>query len=123
MSYISSNDNRFYVANERAYGVVGTGGAFTRIPAVKLTTHQQRNRTERKDKTGSRTFVGYPPGTRRSTTFELRTYMRDWADVKREPAYGPLFQACLGKPAVLGSQMAIGSTPAADRVTFGTPHN
>ncbi len=97
MAYISSNENRFYVALEQSYGQVSADSAFSRIPAVKLTVQQQREKMDRKDKTGSRTFPGYPLGGRRATTFTLSTYMKDWSDQTREPSYGPLFQACLGQ--------------------------
>lgn len=122
MAYISSQDNRFYVASEQSYGLVAASDAFNRIPAVKLTARQQRERTDRKDKTGSRTFVGYPLGGRRATTFELSTYVRNWSDQTREPGYGPLFQACLGRPAAIANPMAVTSAPAANRIVFAGPH-
>lgn len=122
MAYISSNDERFYVAIEQSYGVVNAMSAFNRIPAVKLTALQQRQKTERKDKTGSRTFVGYPVGERRSTTFQLVSYMRDWADQTKEPVYGPLFQACLGTPVAIASQLAVSSTSAPNGIAFASPH-
>ena len=74
-SYISSNDNRFYVAPEAAYGQVSMLSARSRIPAVKLTTKQQLEKANRKDKTGTRTFPGDPSGLRRVTTFGLSTYL------------------------------------------------
>ena len=122
MAYISSNDNRFYVANEPNYGAVAETGAFNRIPAIKLTARQQREKTDRKDKTGSRTFAGYPLGGRRSTTFELRTYMRDWADQTKEPSYGPLFQACLGHPAIITTPVPVSGAPASNRIAFAAAH-
>lgn len=122
MAYISSNDNRFYVANEQSYGVVGASTAFNRIPAVKLTARQQREKTDRKDKTGSRTFAGYPLGGRRSTTFELRSYMRNWADQTKEPGYGPLFQACLGTPAAIANPLSVSATSSPNRVAFAGAH-
>ena|ERR1051326_4918312 len=121
MAYISSNDNRFYVANEQSYGVVGASG-FNRIPAIKLTARQQREKVERRDKTGSRTFAGYPLGGRRATTFELRSYMRNWADQTREPDYGPLFQACLGKPPAIANSLAVSAASSSNRIAFAGAH-
>jgi hypothetical protein len=72
MSYISSNANRFYTALESSYGKVSAITAQQRIPAVKLTTRQQLEMPDRKDKTGSRTFTGVPAGGRRQTQFNLR---------------------------------------------------
>ncbi len=94
-SYISSNANRLYVAAESAYGQVAGISASNRIPAVKLTTQQQSEVRERRDKTGSRTFQGVPAGTRRRTSFALRTYMTNWSQTG-QPGYGPLFEAALG---------------------------
>lgn len=95
-SYISSNANRFYTALESAYGSVPAITAANRIPAVKLAVRQQAEVLDRKDKTGSRTFVGLPSGGRRRTNFELRTYLTSWSPSSGGPAYGPLFQAALG---------------------------
>ncbi len=122
MAYISSNENRFYVALEQSYGLVSASSAFNRIPAIKLTARQQRERVDRKDKTGSRTFVGYPAGGRLATTVEISTYMRNWADQTNEPGYGPLFQACLGLPAAITSPLNISSVTGTNQLAFGTPH-
>jgi hypothetical protein len=122
MAYISSNENRFYVALENSYGLVSASSAFNRIPAIKLTARQQRERVDRKDKTGSRTFVGYPPGGRLATTVEISTYMRNWADQTKEPGYGPLFQACMGLPAAITNPLNISSITGTNQLAFATPH-
>src|SRR5215831_3066318 len=109
-SYISSQANRFYTALESAYGQVGTVQTANRIPALKLLVQQQTESRERKDKTGSRTFAGLPPGGSRRTAFELRTYLTTWQK-SGEPGYGPLFQAGLGAaPQSFGGGTATGST-------------
>ena len=95
MSYILSNNNRYYVALESSYGNVASVTAVNRIPAVTLTAKQQSEKVQRKDKTGSRTFVGNPSGLRTQTSFSLKTYMANWADQTTAPGHGPLFQACL----------------------------
>src|SRR5271155_1140695 len=96
MSYILSNDNRFYVALEGTYGTAAAINASNRIPAVKLTAKQQMEKVQRADKTGSRTFPGNPSGLRTQTSFGLKTYMANWANPSALPPHGPLFQACLG---------------------------
>ena len=58
MSYILSNDNRYYVALESTYGNAATVAAANRIPAVALSIKQQVEKTQRKDKTGSQNFCG-----------------------------------------------------------------
>src|SRR5215471_1214371 len=94
--YISSNNNRVYVALETSYGVVPAVAARNRIPTVKLATRQVPELTNRRDKTGSRTFVGLPNRIRRKTSFQLNTFMTEWTDQTQQPSHGPLFQAAMG---------------------------
>jgi hypothetical protein len=120
-TYISSQANRFYTALESGYGQVGAIQAANRIPALKLMVQQQTETRERKDKTGSRTFPGLPPGGRRRTAFELRTYLTTWQKTG-EPAYGPLFQAGLGgSPQTFHGATASSST-AGGRLGFNGAH-
>src|SRR5579871_1284708 len=100
MGYVSSNNNRFYVTLEGSYGVAGSVTPQNRIPAVKLTAKNTPERLQRKDKTGSRTYAGIPSNIRKTTNFELSTYMTNWADPRTTPAHGPLFQACFGAAAM-----------------------
>jgi hypothetical protein len=123
MSYISSNANRFYVALESSYGQVGTISAANRIPAVKLGITQQLETVKRQDKTGSRTFAGMPPGGRRRTDFDLRTYMTTWQNGQPGPTYGPLFQAVLGAAPTTFAGGTVASSTAAGRLAFQAPHN
>ncbi len=122
MSYISSNDNRFYVAIEQSYGNAGAVTATNRIPAVKLITKQQTEKIQRKDKTGSRTFWGNPGTLRRQTSFQLKTYMATWADQSGVPPYDPLFQACLGSTALPSSGATVASWTPPCTVGFTAPH-
>ncbi|MES1257283.1 MAG: hypothetical protein ABUS51_02590, partial [Acidobacteriota bacterium] len=96
MAYISSNANRWYCAKEDSYGKIPAITAASRIPAVSMSAQQQKEKSERKDKTGSRTWAGLPVGMRRQTSFQLTSYMRDWADYSQLPPHGPLFEAALG---------------------------
>jgi len=121
-SYISSNANRFYTALESAYGQAPTITATNRIPALKLTVRQQFEVTERKDKTGSRTFTGLPPGGRRQTTFELRTLLTNWQQGASTPSYGPLFQAALGAAPAYFAGGTAASTTGNGRLAFAAPH-
>jgi hypothetical protein len=123
--YISSNDNRFYVAAESSFGAVAAVTAENRIPAIRLAARQRIERAERKDKSGGRTFVGIPSGVRRGTTFELATYMTSWANPPgpegTPPPYGALFGAALGgAAAVFGGGTVAG---AGDKtLEFTAPH-
>jgi hypothetical protein len=122
MSYISSNDNRFYVALEQGYGNVAAVATGNRIPAVKLITKQQTDKVQRKDKTGSRTFVGNPSGLRRQTSFQLKTYMSTWSDQSGAPAHGPLFQACFGNSPMQSSGGTVATWTAPSLLGFTVPH-
>ena len=121
-SYISSNANRFYVALESAYGQVASVTSANRIPALKLAVQQRLDNAERRDKTGSRTFTGTPPGTRKNTQWELDTYLTSWDKSKPSPAYGPLFHASLGAPPILFQGAAVGSATTTGQLTFSSAH-
>jgi hypothetical protein len=122
MSYILSNDNRFYVALEQSYGVAAAISASNRIPAVKLTTKQNNEKVQRADKTGSRTFAGYPNGLRLQTSFGLKTYMENWTDSSAFPPHGPLFQACLGGAPTQSAGGTVASASGATTLAFTEPH-
>ncbi|HEV3334578.1 MAG TPA: hypothetical protein VG096_26500 [Bryobacteraceae bacterium] len=121
-SYISSNANRFYTALESSYGSAATVNSQNRIPALKLTVRNQLEVTQRKDKTGSRTFPGLPPGGRRRTDFELHTYLTSWQDTTAGPSYGPLFQAALGGPPIAFAGGTLNASDSSGRLTFSAPH-
>lgn len=122
MAYISSNANRWYCAQESAYGQIAAITAANRIPAVGMTAQLQRAKSERKDKTGSRTWLGLPRGTRTQVGYGMKSYMRDWADMTNLPPHGPVFEAALGAPGALWA----GGTPNAgtqvSSVVFTAPH-
>jgi hypothetical protein len=122
MAYISSNANRWYCAQESAYGQIPAINGANRIPAVKLKAQQQRAKSERKDKTGTRTWAGLPPGVRRHTTFDLTSYMRDWPDTTTLPPHGPLVEGAMGGAGVLwpGSIAGVGSD--ASQIIFAAAH-
>ena len=121
--YISSNENRLYTALETAYGEVVAITAANRIAAIKLSTKQELETAERRDKTGSRTFAGFPAGLRRRTSFDLTAYLTSWDNPQAgPPSYGPLFRSSLGgTPLVFnGGTAAANSTQSA--LAFAAPH-
>jgi len=122
MSYILSNDNRFYVALEQSYGTAAAITASNRIPAVKLTTKQQIEKVQRADKTGSRTFPGNPSGLRIQTSFGLKTYMSNWSDQSTLPPHGPLFQACFGSAPTQSAGGTLASVSNSTTLAFTAPH-
>lgn len=122
MAYVSSIANRWYCALEGAYGELATVTAANRIPAVTLTAQQQREQSQRKDKTGSRTFLGTPAGTRLQTNFSLTSYVRDWPNRLVAPSQGPMVQAAMGAAgAVWGGNTAAANTTTS-QIAFASPH-
>ena len=86
-----------------------------------MSAQVQLAKSQRKDKTGTRTWAGLPQGMRTQTSFDLKTYMRDWADQTTLPPHGPLFQAAMGAAGNLWA----GGTPASgttSSIVFGAPH-
>lgn len=122
MAYISSNANRWYCAKETAYGVLPAITAGNRIPAVSMTVQQHAEKSQRKDKTGSRTWAGVPRGMRRQTSFDLTSYMRDWADMSALPPQGPLFEAAMGAAGVIWPGGVPGENSDSTTVRFAMPH-
>jgi hypothetical protein len=120
-SYILSNANRFYVALESAYGLAAPVTAGNRYPAVQLAAQQVLEASKRKDKTGSRTFLGTPSTARRSTGFETHTYLTSWNGTG-EPSYGPLFQAALGAAPTFSSGLTARQVSNQTQFQTTTPH-
>jgi hypothetical protein len=119
--YISSNNNRLYAGRESSYGQVPAVTWHNRIPTVKMSAHQVPVQTERRDKTGSRTFVGIPNSIRKQTSYELSTFLTAWSDPTAQPSYGPLFEAGLGRAPVFASGGTVASANG-NGITFSSPH-
>jgi hypothetical protein len=65
--------------------------------------------------------VGVPNVGKRTTKFDLSTYMTAWTNTAAGPCYGPLFEAAMGEGVKLyGGGAAI--TPNGTTVTFSQPH-
>lgn len=94
--YVLTNESRCYAALEGQYGVASLPQASGRLPYLGLKVVQEWDRPERRDKTGTRTFLGYPKGVRKETTFELACYLSGWLAGGGEPPYGAVLQAALG---------------------------
>ena len=121
-SYTSSNSNRFYAELESSYGQTPAITAQNRFPAVKLTAKNQLEKADRRDKTGSRTFVGIPAGLRRTTSFDVTTYMTSWGGQSSGPSYGPLFQASMGASPAMYAGGAAAAGSSGTSLVFAAPH-
>jgi hypothetical protein len=120
--YVSSNNEREYVALESAYGQVPTITAANRIPLIKLGARQLPVATGRRDKTGGRTFVGLPNTIRKTTSFQLNTFMTEWTNQTAAPTEGPLFQAALGATPILYAGGTVASVTDQTQLEFTGPH-
>jgi hypothetical protein len=107
---------------EGAYGTIPAITAANRIPAVSMTAQLRRAKSQRKDKTGSRTWAGAPQGMRTQTSYDLKTYMRDWADPTTVPPHDPLFEAAMGGTGNLWTAGTANTGTTASSVKFVAPH-
>src|SRR5271157_600416 len=120
--YISSNNNRLYAALESSYGVVPAITGQNRIPVVKLVAKQVPEQTSRRDKTGSRTFVGLPNTIRKTTSFQLNTFMTEWTNQTAPPSEGPLFQAAMGGTPLLYNGGTVAVVTGTTQIQFTAAH-
>ena len=120
--YISSNNERIYCGLEASYGVIPAITGADRIPALKLKAKQVPEQTSRKDKTGSRTFVGMPNGIRETTTFEVDTLLTEWSNTSVGPAYGPLFQCAMGGTPAIWAGGTVASVTGGTKIVFTAAH-
>ncbi len=119
---VLSSQNRFYVEIEADYGEVPVVTAGDRIAAVQLGIRQTREVPDRRDKTGSRTFTGVLPGSRKTTDFNLVTYLIENLTPSSAPPIGPMVEAGLGAAplAYSGGTAGTGSTTTA--IEFSSSH-
>lgn len=120
-TYISSNDNRFYVANESSYGRAQVVDTSMRFPAKGVHAHQQIQIGRRLDKTGTRTYLGSSSEGRRATAFAIQTYLTSWSGTSA-PSCGPLFQAGLGAPPSFNPGPTITSALGLSQFQTAGPH-
>lgn len=120
--YISSNNNRVYVALESTYGQAAAVTGANRIPTVKFGARQIPEQTGRRDKTGSRTFAGLPNRIRRDTKFRLNTFMTQWTDQTSPPSHTPLFQAAMGASPVIFAGGTVAGVTGETQIEFGAAH-
>ena len=120
--YVSSNNNRFYVGSETAYGIVPAIAPQNRIAGIKLLTRQVAEQIQRRDKTGSRTFPGLPNSIRKNTTYQFTTLLTEWSNQTTAPAVGTLFQAGMGGSPVFFNGGTVASTSGTTGITFVAAH-
>ena len=121
-SGVLSNQNRFYAKVEASFGQAPAIAAADRLSAVKLAIRQLDEVRERKDKTGSRTFVGVAPGGRKRTHFSLQTYLMAGSIPGSAPSAGALFQAALGAAPLMFPGGSAGAGSTATEIVFSGPH-
>ena len=119
---VLSTQNRFYLGLEPSYGQVPTIAASERISAVKLGIRQELEARERRDKTGSRTYQGIAPGSRRQTEFSLQTYLVENASPSSPPAIGPMVEGSLGASPVIFTGSTAGTGSTTTQINFSSSH-
>jgi hypothetical protein len=120
-NYIWSDANRFYAATESAYGIPAPITASNRLAAAHLQCHQSLESTVRRDKTGSRTYLGSAATATRVSSYELSAHLISWDDVTA-PCYGPLVQAAMGGFPELVQGLIV-ATVSGVQLQTQTPHN
>jgi len=120
--YISSNNERVYVALETTYGIIPAITSANRIPLLKFTAKQAPEQSKRKDKTGTRTFPGLPNQIRMNTNLGVNTLMTEWTDQTVQPSYGPLFQAAMGGTPIFFNGGTVAAVTGTTGIQFATPH-
>jgi hypothetical protein len=120
--YILSNNNRYYAALESAYGVVPTIAASHRVPGARLAIATQKVTARRRDKTGTRTFLGLQGRPLKVTGYEFETSLMAQDEGALPPAAGQMVQAALGgAPQQTAAQPATVSGGGL-QVDFPIPH-
>ena len=121
--YISSNNERFYVALESAYG---------QVPAI--TSAESNSAGEADGETGSgadqrgrtRREAGHLSGCRtqirRTTSFQIDTLMTEWTDQTAAPTQGPLFQAAMGRTPVFYTGGTVAAVTGQTEIQFTAAH-
>src|SRR5689334_372715 len=120
-TYVSSNSNRFYAAIEATYGQAAPITPANRYSAIRLRAHQSLELNKRFDKTGTRTFMGNSPNSRRRTAYQTQLYLTSWGGTG-VPTYGPFFQAALGGSPVLSSGLVIASAQGLTQFQTSAAH-
>jgi hypothetical protein len=120
-TYISSNQNRFYAAVESSYGEAAPITSANRYPAVRLQAQQALEPGRRRDKTGSRTFLGSSSSSRRKSAFATQTYLTSWDGVE-QPGYGPLVQAAMGAAPQISGGLVVASAASGSSIVTTAAH-
>lgn len=122
-NYILSQDNRHYVVLETNAGSVPPVAMSNRFLANKLNLRTEIAVPERKDKTGTRTFLGEPNALRSVAQFHAKTYHCANLAHPALPSVSPFYQSAMGaSPTVFaGAVVDAGSSGTQIRTTM--PNN
>jgi hypothetical protein len=120
--YILSNNNRYYAALESDYGVVPTIAASHRVPGMRLAIATQKVSARRRDKTGTRTFLGLPGRPLKVTGYEFETSLMAQDEGVLPPAAGQMVQAALGGAAQQTAAQPATVSAGGLQVDFFVPH-
>lgn len=120
---IQSIDNRFFVEIEGEYGTVPSISEGNQFSGTRLRLRQQVQQRVRRDKTGTRTFAGVAPGSRRVTSFELQSYHTENLGLDPRPRTSPLIQSAMGAGPSVASSMALSASSTTTVLQFLAAHD
>jgi hypothetical protein len=121
-NYVLSNNNRYYVAPESNYGVVPTIATSQRVPGVRLTIATQKVTPTRRDKTGTRTFLGIAGPPRKVIAYEFETSVMAQDSGVLQPTAAQMVQAALGGTAMQTTAQPASVNTGGLEVDFPAPH-
>lgn len=122
MSYVSTNLNRSYVALESSYGAVPVVTPDHAFRALSVDLELVQQYLERRDKSGTRSFLGVSDGGRRQSRFQVEGYLMSGGSGGAAPDLAPFFQAACGGTPLVFSGAAAGSGCSTSHIVFASPH-
>ena len=120
-SYISSANNRLYVVKEAAYGIIPAVTQGDRTPFVQLRATQKVVMPRRRDKTGSRSYMGVPGTPKRDTSFTVTSHLFGGTS-PASTGIGALLQSAFAGQVLAFDGARVASSPNPSTIHTTTPH-
>lgn len=122
--YVNATNERLYGAVENDYGQVVTLNSSHRISFRSLRVTERAIRSERKDKTGSRTQLASHPAIRKDNRFDLACYFSARDAGSPLDGMAQLVSAVLGGQQRESNALVVSSAVGTPQVlTFSAPHD
>lgn len=121
MAYISVIDNRHYVSLEQQFGAVSIPATSNRVPLQSMDLSQRFHIPKRKDKSGSRSFIGSGAPLREEARFHAKGYLYPTTIGSTSPVR-PLIEAAMGGPTLSFNGGLVDSALDSTHFRFVAPH-